>query len=113
MNKLKILLIEPPFYRLYNEKFSLNKYPLSLGYLASSIKKDTRHDVMVYNADFVSPSVKPTIAYMVNEGHTNYISNLNDLNFFIWKEIQDVIKSYNPDVVGSHQNPKIFRQQKM
>lgn len=37
--KNKILLIEPPFYRSFHDKYSLDKYPLPLGYLASTIKK--------------------------------------------------------------------------
>ncbi|MEK6737352.1 MAG: hypothetical protein AABY74_01640, partial [Planctomycetota bacterium] len=55
--KNKILLIEPPFYRLFHDKYSLNKYPLSLGYLAGTIRKHTDWDVMVYNADFMPKSV--------------------------------------------------------
>jgi len=100
MDKLKILLIEPPFHRLYNKNFSLDKYPLSLGYLTSAIKKETNHDILVYNSDFVSPCSEPSLEYMVTEGYTNYISNLKNLDFFLWEEIREQIKKYNPDVVG-------------
>ena len=39
INNKKILLIEPPLYKLYKETFSFNMLPLSLGYLGASIKK--------------------------------------------------------------------------
>jgi hypothetical protein len=39
--KHRILLIEPPFYRLFKDTYSLDRYPLSLGYLAGAIKKGT------------------------------------------------------------------------
>ena len=35
----RILLIEPPFYRLFKDNYSLDRYPLSLGYLSGTIKK--------------------------------------------------------------------------
>ena len=55
-NKHKILLIEPPFNRLFKYTYSLDRYPLSLGYLAGTIKKETDWDVKVYNADFYPKS---------------------------------------------------------
>ena len=38
-NQPKILLIEPPFYRLFKDTYSLETYPLSLGYLAGVVKE--------------------------------------------------------------------------
>ena len=113
MKNLRILLIEPPFFRLYDQNYSLNKYPLSLGYLAAAIKKDTSHDVQVYNADFTSKSSRATLATMVNQGHVHYISNLNDPDFFVWKEIREVIKQYNPDVVGITSKSQNFASAKI
>jgi hypothetical protein len=40
-DQCKILLIEPPFYRLFKDTYSLERYPLSLGYLAGTIRKET------------------------------------------------------------------------
>ena len=48
----KIMLIEPPFYRLYHDQYCLVKYPLALGYLSGSIIKNTTWSVQTYNADF-------------------------------------------------------------
>jgi hypothetical protein len=51
-NELKILLIEPPFHRLFKDTYSLDRYPSSLGYLAGAIRQETNWSVLVYNADF-------------------------------------------------------------
>jgi len=48
-----LLFIEPPFFRLYNIDASLNKLPLSLGYLAAMIvSKKSNWQVKIYNSDF-------------------------------------------------------------
>ena len=51
-NNKKIMLIEPPFYRLYHDQHCLVKYPLALGYLSGWIIKNTDWSVQTYNADF-------------------------------------------------------------
>ena len=51
-NNRKLMLIEPPFYRLYHDQYCLVKYPLALGYLSGSVIKNTSWDVQTYNADF-------------------------------------------------------------
>ena len=51
-NNKRLMLIEPPFYRLYHDQFCLVKYPLALGYLAGSVIKKTDWSVQAYNADF-------------------------------------------------------------
>ena len=57
-SKKTILLIDPPYYRLFKDTYALARYPLGLGYLAGTIKKETDWNVIVYNADF-SPKVTP------------------------------------------------------
>lgn len=97
---MKILLIEPPFYRLYSKDFSLDKYPLSIGYLTSIIKSNTNHDVVGYNSDF-SPNSKPmSHEFLAGEGFKNYINNLNDLNYCVWEEIIQYVTHIEPTVVG-------------
>ena len=51
-NERKILLIEPPFFRLYDKRSGINTFPLSLGYLSGAIKRNTSWNVMAYNAEF-------------------------------------------------------------
>ena len=48
----RVMLIEPPFYRLYHDQYCLVKYPLGLGYLSGAILKNTNWSVQTYNADF-------------------------------------------------------------
>lgn len=97
---MKILLVEPPFLRLYNEHFSMNKLPLSLGYLASSIKSNTSHDVLIYNAEFYHYGKPSTVSYLAHEGYKNYIHNLSDLHYSVWQEVSRTIAEYDPDIVG-------------
>lgn len=98
--KKKILLIEPPFYRLHNNSYSLDRVPFALSYLAGAILQDTNWDVKTYNADFVPSYGRKKISYLSGKGFDNYISNLNDLSKSIWNEIESVIEDYQPDIVG-------------
>jgi hypothetical protein len=74
----RILLIEPPFYRLYKNTYSLDRYPLSLGYLAGTIRNETDWNVLVYNADFHFQSESQSVSYMAGTGFSNYLNNLKD-----------------------------------
>lgn len=99
-NQHKILLIEPPFYKLFKNTYGLDRYPLSLGYLAGAIKKETNWSIMVYNSDF-SPYVEPSkISYLASAGFYNYLNNLRDLSGSVWREIKSTISGYKPTVVG-------------
>lgn len=99
----KVLLVEPPFYRLLKDTYTLNRYPLSLGYLSGMIKKSTNWDAMVYNADFNinQNRIEPfKVSYDVEDGFRNYLDNLKDLSKPIWEKIRLVISEYSPDVIG-------------
>jgi anaerobic magnesium-protoporphyrin IX monomethyl ester cyclase len=100
MNRQRILLIEPPFYRLMKETYSLVRYPLSLGYLASAVKKRTDWEVLVHNADFSPASDAFEVTYLTGEGFSNYLHNLRDPSGYVWQEVQDVVATYAPAVVG-------------
>ena len=99
-NRHRILLIEPPFYRLYKDTYSLNLYPLSLGYLSCTIKKETNWEVMVYNADFNPNAESIKVAYLTGTGLNNYLNDLKDLSRPIWRKIKSTISEYKPTVVG-------------
>ncbi len=47
-----LLLIQPPFNRLYDESYSLGFSPLSLAYLAGAVLRDTDWSVRMLHADF-------------------------------------------------------------
>ncbi len=94
-NRHRILLIEPPFYRLFKDTYSLDRYPLSLGYLAGTIHKETEWEVLVYNADFCSQSESMSVGYVANTGYSNYLNNLKDLSMPVWSEIKSTILDLN------------------
>ncbi|MFC2040934.1 B12-binding domain-containing radical SAM protein [Chloroflexota bacterium] len=96
----KILLIEPPFYRLFKDTYSLDRYPLSLGYLAGIIRKETSWSVMAYNADFSPQSEPLKVGYLSGAGFDNYLNNLKGSSGQIWREIKSTIAEYKPTVVG-------------
>ncbi len=100
-NIQKILLIEPPFYRLFNNDASLNYFPLSLAYLAGIIdSKKNNWQVRIYNSDFSSHDFQLNYEYFTKEGFDHYLNALNDTNLLIWKEIEDTIRQFAPSVVG-------------
>lgn len=113
MNKItpKILLIEPPFNRLYKDTYSLDRYPLSLGYLATTIRKETNWQILTYNADFNTNLKKELmdLKYLTGEGFQNYIKNLNDLSYHVWLEIKKTIKDFQPDVIGISAKSQNFK----
>ena len=41
MAQRRLMLVHPPFYRLFTDRFSYARYPLSLGYLAGAVKSGT------------------------------------------------------------------------
>jgi radical SAM superfamily enzyme YgiQ (UPF0313 family) len=100
LEKNKILLIEPPFNRLFKETYSLNRFPLSLGYLSGAIKKETDWDILVYNADFSPVSEAPKVSYQAGVGFYNYLAYLKDYSKPLWQEIKSQILKYGPQVVG-------------
>jgi anaerobic magnesium-protoporphyrin IX monomethyl ester cyclase len=95
-----ILLINPPFYRLYGETYSNNRYPLSLGYMAGTIKTETNWKVFVYDADFATNSVAWQVTYLSGVGFDNYQRNLNNTEGKVWQELKAKIAEYKPRVVG-------------
>lgn len=105
----KILFIEPPFYRLFKDTYSLDRYPLSLGYLAGTIKRETDWNVMAYNADFVPRSEWMKVAYLTGEGFNNYLDNLKDVSKHVWRETKLTIAEYRPTVVGISAKTQNFR----
>lgn len=96
-----ILLIQPPFNRLYNLNASLNKLPLSLGYLAGAIiSRKPDWQVKIYNSDFSPHDALLEYECQVGGGFQRYLSTLNEPNSPIWKEIRDTINRFRPSVVG-------------
>ena len=96
MEKKRILLINPPFYRLMNSHF--NGVPLGLCYIAT-ILNNNGHYVRIYNADYIGDTEYSNQRELFNN-YNNYKVILNNEDHPIWKEIQKKIKNFNPDIVG-------------
>ena len=97
----KLLLVQPPFYRLFHDDFSLVRYPLTLAYLAGAVKQHTDWDVAIYNADFNHGGKHPTeVSYLTGPGFDNYVDNLRNMSGSVWDEMRRVIAEYKPDAIG-------------
>ncbi len=93
---MKILLIDPPFYRFigyYNRYF-----PLGLAYLAAVLRKEG-HEVLIYDADCnVNPSKMDFTR--LEDSYPFYLKSLKDNNHPIWQEMKKTIHNFKPDIVG-------------
>jgi hypothetical protein len=92
----KVLLINPPFYRLMYSHF--NGLSLGLSYIAAVLSKNG-HDVKIYNTDYKS-SKNYADQRGIFESYDNYKKILSDLNHPLWLEVKKSIKRYSPDIVG-------------
>jgi len=96
-----ILLIKPPFFRLYDINASLNRLPLSLGYLAANIRKNLPSwKVRIYNSDFSTRDVHLGLEYLTGKGFENFRDSMENEDSQIWREIREKIENINPSVVG-------------
>lgn len=95
-----VVLVDPPYYRLYKDSFSLTRYPLSLGYLAAKVRAATDWNVVVYNADFIPDAEPYQISYLSGPGFDRYRQMLRDPAAPIWAEVAATIRRYRPEVVG-------------
>ncbi len=100
--KNRILLIDPPFYRLYKDEHPYINYCYtnSLAYLAGTVKKETRWGVMMYHADFYPKHGHFTYRFLTGIGFENYLHNLKNVSAPIWQEVKATIQEYRPTVVG-------------
>lgn len=93
---MKILLIDPPFYRFmgyYNRYF-----PLGLSYLAAVLQKGG-HEVLIYDADC---NVNPTKMDFsrLEDSYPLYLKSLGDDKHPVWREFKGVIAEFQPELIG-------------
>ena len=100
VKKRRILLIEPPFYRLFKDTYALARQPLSLTYLAAALGRDSDWDVLVYNSDFCQPSEPFQVSRFTGVGFLEYKRGLSRVRGGVWDEIRSVLTDYSPAVVG-------------
>ena len=96
----KVLLINPPFIRLFGAGAPPRgvKAPLGLCYIAG-VLNDHGFDVRVYNTDFIK-NPRVLSSKDITAGYNTYLNSLNNLDLPVWREIYERINDYSPDIVG-------------
>ena len=92
---MKILLINPPFYRFLGSHY--NGMNLGLSYIASYLKQFD-YEVGIYNADFTMSNEYPTQEELF-ESSQDFQANIEDKANMIYREMDIAIKCFNPDIV--------------
>jgi len=93
---MKILLIEPPFHRFMG--FYRYFFPFSLSSLSSYLNKD-QHQILIYDADHGNEPVFMTSTDLLDV-FPKYLEGIKNLRHPIWKETENIIRSFKPDVIG-------------
>ncbi|MBS3734920.1 MAG: radical SAM protein [Phycisphaerae bacterium] len=103
-----ILLVEPPFHRLFKPTYSLERYPLGLAYLAAAAMARTDWTVAAVNADFTPHSEPIRVSWLAGEGFRRYRRQLDDPHGACWDELRDTLERLRPDVVGISAKSQTF-----
>ena len=93
----KILLIEPPFYRLF--MYERWHYPITLTFVGTYLE-ELGHDVVIYDADKPTPDCESLNRDGVRKNYPMYEKAITDLDHPIWQEVRETIEGFEPDVVG-------------
>lgn len=96
----KIVLMEPPYYRLFKDTYAMDRHPLSLGYLSGTIKTRTDWDVVSYNSDFQPGGERLSYKHLAKEGFEYYLENLKTGTGGVWREIEYTLETEGPSVLG-------------
>ncbi|MCF7878856.1 MAG: radical SAM protein [Candidatus Omnitrophica bacterium] len=91
-----ILLIDPPWYRFFNQRSSTK--PLGLTYLSASLKKNG-FSALVYKPD-LSPAGDTIDALSTTRRYQSYLLRIDNLGDSAWREIKGTILKYLPAAVG-------------
>lgn len=92
---MKVLLIDPPFRRF--TRFVNFYFPIGLASLAS-VLREAEHEVAVFDVDAVDRG--DDLAGYEYKRLELYRQGLNDGKHAVWREIEEVLKDYKPDLVG-------------
>ena len=93
---MKVLLIDPPFYRLIG--FYNRYFPVGLVSVGTALR-DAGHEVIVYDADYnENPSVIGNAC--LTRYYERYLDSFRQPDNAIWMEMRETIEAVRPDVVG-------------
>ena len=92
----KVLLVNPPFYRLLESHYNANS--LGIAYVASYLNSHG-HNAWLYNADFLN---RKGFLNQKNlfKGFDNYKKFFQDEENELWKEVVEKIIEFEPEWVG-------------
>jgi radical SAM superfamily enzyme YgiQ (UPF0313 family) len=97
-DKLRILFISPPYLRLLG--LGNSRFPLSFGHMATMLSMNG-HTAAIHDADFDKHLIGRSATYEASFSSQGRIAEaLADRDHFVWKEIEQQIRSFQPDVVG-------------
>lgn len=101
---MRVLLINPPFYRLMGSHF--NGINLGLSYIGAALAQ-LGYEVKIYNADYL-----PSSEYLSQDEIFNSFEAYREAHGLanpIWQEVQEAIAGYTPDIVGIGMQTATFR----
>jgi len=94
---MRILLIDPPFYRFI--KYYNRFFPLGLACLAA-VLRENGHQVLIYDADANKDRAEEMDFSVLEEKYPEYIKNVNLPSHPIWNELREVLGEFRPELVG-------------
>ena len=92
----RILLVNPPFYRLLGSHYNANS--LGIAGIAAYLNQHG-HDAWVYNADFLNEIDYANMRELF-DGFTDYTEFFKNENDPIWQEVLEKIIEFDADWVG-------------
>lgn len=96
--KLRVLFVSPPYVRFMGLENC--RFPLTFGSMATILSMN-RHETAIYDADFDSTLLGRHGNYEYTFSNQHRISEaLNGKGDYVWKEIEEKIRSFRPDIVG-------------
>jgi len=94
VNETRVLLINPPLYRLHGQMQA--SPPLGLLYIARYLN-EKGINTKVYNADYEAGFIFRESD--IDKRH-QHLKNLYNPNFEAWKAVRQIIRKHSPDIVG-------------
>ena len=93
----KILLVNPPFYRLLGSHYNANS--LGIAYIAAFLN-DNGHTAFLYNADYLDDKEYANLSTLY-DNFSDYEQYFNNPDAFaIWDEVVQKILEFEPEWVG-------------
>jgi radical SAM superfamily enzyme YgiQ (UPF0313 family) len=92
----RVLLINPPFYRLLGSRYNANS--LGIAYIAAMLNQHG-HDAWLYNSDYLNERVFANLK-SIFAGLNDYKKYFDDENHAIWEEVAANILEFNPEWIG-------------